>query len=206
MPGLDEKALNGGDSLSKEIVVDVRTGEIRVALLEDGELAEIYIERHDNERLVGNIYKGKVSSVLPGMQAAFVDIGCEKNAFLYVVDAAPSRELTGEDDEVCQEVKNYSINEILKPGQEITVQVVKEQCGSKGPRVTTHITLPGRYMVLLPGADYVGISRRIEDEGERARLKKIAEKLKPKEMGLIVRTASEGKRMKEQRCLFMWWM
>jgi ribonuclease G len=189
--------LNGGDSLSKEIVVDVRTGEIRVALLEDGELAEIYIERHDNERLVGNIYKGKVSSVLPGMQAAFVDIGCEKNAFLYVVDAAPSRELTGEDDEVCQEVKNYSINEILKPGQEITVQVVKEQCGSKGPRVTTHITLPGRYMVLLPGADYVGISRRIEDEGERARLKKIAEKLKPKEMGLIVRTASEGKRMKE---------
>ena len=176
-----------------EIIVDVGLEETRVALLEDKELVEIYIERQHSERLVGNIYRGKVSSVLPGMQAAFIDIGFEKNAFLYVGDAVSQKEFSEEDDEFYQEVKGYNIEEILRPGQEITVQVIKEPIGTKGPRVTTHITLPGRHLVLLPNADYVGVSRRIEDDVEKSKLKKIAEKIKPKGMGLIVRTASEGK-------------
>ncbi len=176
-----------------EILVDVGVGETRVALLEDKELVEIYIERPYHERLVGNIYRGKVSSVLPGMQAAFIDIGYEKNAFLYVGDAVVQKEYLEEEDEIFQNVKDYNIEELLKPGQEITVQVIKEPIGTKGPRVTTHITLPGRHLVLLPNADYIGISRRIEDEAERAKLKKTAEQIKPSGIGLIVRTASEGK-------------
>lgn len=176
-----------------EIIVDIGAGENRVALLEDKELVEIYIEKPYAERIVGNIYRGKVSSVLPGMQAAFIDIGYEKNAFLYVGDAITRKEYSEEDEDVFQDVKGYNIEEILLPGQELTVQVIKEPIGSKGPRVTTHITLPGRHLVLLPNADYTGVSRRIENEAEKAKLKKIAEKLKPKGMGLIVRTASEGR-------------
>ncbi len=175
-----------------EIIVDIGLEESRVALLEDKELVEIYVERPHHERLVGNIYRGRVSSVLPGMQAAFIDIGYEKNAFLYVGDAVVQKEFM-EEDEVYQDFKGYNIEELLRPGQEITVQVIKEPIGTKGPRVTTHITLPGRQLVLLPNADYVGISRRIEDDSERSRLKKLGEKLKPKGMGLIVRTAYEGK-------------
>lgn len=177
-----------------EIIVDVGLNEKRVALLEDKELVEIFIERNDCERLVGNIYRGRVSSVLPGMQAAFIDIGYEKNAFLYVRDAIPQKEFSEDEEDIYSDVKSYNIEEILRPGQEITVQVKKEPISTKGPRVTTHITLPGRQLVLLPNADYIGISRRIEDEDERAKLRKIAEKIKPENMGLIVRTVSEGKR------------
>ena len=179
--------------MSNELIVDIGIGENRVALLEDKELVEIYIERPSSERMVGNIYRGKVSSVLPGMQAAFIDIGCEKNAFLYAGDVLAKKEYSEDEDEPVQDVKGYKIGELLKAGQELTVQVIKEPIGSKGPRVTTNITLPGRHMVLLPDADYTGVSRRIENETERVKLKKIAEKLKPKGMGLIVRTASEGK-------------
>ncbi len=176
-----------------EIIIDVGLNETRVAVLEDKELVEIYIERANSQRLVGNIYRGKVSSVLPGMQAAFIDIGYEKNAFLYVGDALAHKEFTEEEEEDFTEFKNLNIDEILRPGQEITVQVIKEPISTKGPRVTTHATLPGKHLVLIPNADYVGISRRIEDEAERAKLKAIAEKIKPDDMGLIVRTASEGK-------------
>lgn len=176
-----------------EIIVDIGLEENRVAVLEDKELVEIYIERPHQERLVGNIYRGKVSSVLPGMQAAFIDIGYEKNAFLYVGDAVSQKEFNEEDDDVYHELRGYNIDELLRPGQEITVQVTKEPIGTKGPRVTTHITLPGRQLVLLPNADYIGISRRIENEEERNRLKRMAEKIKPKGMGLIVRTAYESK-------------
>ncbi|MEN8906372.1 MAG: Rne/Rng family ribonuclease [Clostridiales bacterium] len=176
----------------KEIVVDVGIEETRVALLEDKELVEIYIERPNNERLVGNIYRGKVSSVLPGMQAAFVDIGYDKNAFLYLGDAINNKRYEEDEDDSFQDYKKYNSNEI-RPGQEMTVQVVKEPIGTKGPRITTHITLPGRHLVLLPNAEYIGISRRIESEGEKSKLKKMAEKIKPKNMGLIVRTASDGK-------------
>ena len=181
----------------KEIVVDIGISEQRVALLEDKELVEIYIERPRHERLVGNIYRGKVSSVLPGMQAAFIDIGYEKNAFLYIGDAISQKEYNEDEEEAYHDYKEYNIEELLRIGQEITVQVVKEPIGTKGPRVTTHITLPGRHLVLLPNADYTGISRRIENETERNRLKKIAEEIKPKGMGLIVRTASEGKSIEE---------
>lgn len=177
-----------------EIIVDVGLEEKRVAILEDKELVEVFIERSDSERLVGNIYRGIVKDILPGIQAAFIDIGYEKNAYLTVEDAISNKEFSEDGESIYTDVKNYNIEEILREGQEITVQVVKEPIGTKGPRVTTHITLPGRQLVLLPNADYVGISRRIENEEERAKLKKIAEKIKPKNMGLIVRTVSEGKR------------
>lgn len=176
-----------------EILVEVGAGETRVVMLEDREPVELYIERPFPERMVGNIYRGKVCSVLPGMQAAFVDIGYEKNAFLYVGDIIPRKDYMDEYDDTFQEVKGYRIDELLRAGQEITVQVIKEPSGTKGPRVTTHITLPGRHLVLLPNDDYTGVSRRIENENERSKLKKIAETLKPKGRGLIVRTASEGK-------------
>lgn len=176
-----------------EIIVDVGLEETRVALLEDKELVEIFIERPNHERLVGNIYRGKVSSVLPGMQAAFVDIGYDKNAFLYLGDAITNRDFYEEYDDSYQNYKEFNIEEVIRPGQEITVQVIKEPIGTKGPRVTTHITLPGRHLVLLPNAEYIGVSRRIENDHEKVKLKKIAEKIKPNGMGLIVRTASEGK-------------
>ncbi|MDD4495342.1 MAG: Rne/Rng family ribonuclease [Eubacteriales bacterium] len=175
----------------KEILIDVALEGKRVALIENGELTEIYIESPGTERLVGNIYKGKVSSVLPGMQAAFIDIGHEKNAFLYIDDAI------ADDDEEFSDMNKVSIDKLLKPGQEITVQVVKEPIETKGPRVTTQVTLPGRHLVLLPNADYIGISRRISNDKERARLRKIAEEVKPKGMGLIVRTASENKTLED---------
>jgi len=176
-----------------EMIVDVNPGEIRVGILEDKELAEIHIERMSHQGLVGNIYRGKVSSVLPGMQAAFIDIGYEKNAFLYVGDAIAQKEYSDDEIDVYRDYTGYNISDILKVGQELTVQVIKEPIGTKGPRVSTHITLPGRYLVLLPKADYVGISRRIENDAERQKLKKIAEKLKPENKGLIVRTVAEGK-------------
>ncbi|PYG88819.1 ribonuclease G [Ruminiclostridium sufflavum DSM 19573] len=176
-----------------EMIVDVNAAEIRVGILEDKELAEIHIERTSHQGLVGNIYRGKVSSVLPGMQAAFIDIGYEKNAFLYVGDAIPQKDYSDDETDAYRDYEEYSISDILKVGQELTVQVIKEPIGTKGPRVSTHITLPGRNLVLLPNADYVGISRRIENDEERQKLKKIAEKLKPENMGLIVRTVSEGK-------------
>ena len=182
----------GGVILSNELIADIGVCENRVALLEDGELAEISIERPGAARMVGGIYRGKVSSVLPGMQAAFIDIGYEKNAFLYVGDIMAKKDYMDDDDEAEQDIKGCNIADLLTAGQELTVQVIKEPIGSKGPRVTTNITLPGRHLVLLPDADYTGVSRRIENEAERNKLKKIAENLKPKGMGLIVRTASEG--------------
>jgi ribonuclease G len=176
----------------KEIIIDVGSRQTRVALLENKELTEIYIERQSNERITGNIYKGKVENVLPGMQAAFVDIGLDKNAFLYVKDALPNT-YSDEDDECIDpsQYKDYQIDELLKVGQEIVVQIMKEPIDTKGARVTTHITLPGRFVVLMPTVEYIGISRRIESDAVRDKLKRTVEELKPKGMGLIVRTAAE---------------
>ncbi|MCT4606698.1 MAG: Rne/Rng family ribonuclease [Marinisporobacter sp.] len=171
-----------------ELIVNSSLNQTRVALLEDGELVELYIERENSKRTVGNIYKGRITNVLPGMQAAFVDIGFEKNAFLFVKDALPV-EMSGNTD--------VSIRDVVKSGQEIIVQVIKEPIGTKGARVTTHITLPGRYLVLMPDVDYIGISRRINNEEERERLRGLLEGLKPKNMGVIVRTAGQGKEEKE---------
>lgn len=172
-----------------QIIVDVGISENRLALVEDGELVELYIERRNNRRMVGNIYKGRVANVLPGMQAAFVDIGLEKNCFLYVKDAL-EQDLFNKDETY---YKDIPITDVVKQGQEIIVQVIKEPLGTKGARVTTNITLPGRYLVLMPNTNYIGVSRRIVCSEERERLREEIEQLRPCNMGIIVRTVAEGK-------------
>jgi ribonuclease G len=165
----------------KSIIVSIDPEETRMAIIEDEELLEMEVERPESLHLVGNIYKGQVQNVLPGMQAAFVDIGYEKNAFLYIGDGLPQ--------EALQSVPKQAKIHI---GQKLPIQIVKDAVSTKGPRATMHLTLPGRNVVLMPLADYIGISRRIESEAERLRLKDIAEKLCPKGMGLIVRTVAAG--------------
>lgn len=172
-----------------QIIVNAGISENRLALVEDGELVELYIERQNNKRILGNIYKGRVVNVLPGMQAAFVDIGLEKNAFLYVKDAL-GQDFFNKGEE---QLKDISIKDVVKQGQEIMVQVIKEPIAGKGARVTTNITLPGRYLVLMPNTTYVGVSRKISSSEERERLKEEIEDLKPANMGIIVRTVAEGK-------------
>ncbi len=176
--------------MNKEILVDASGPSTRVAVVEDGSPVELYVEQEGTERLVGNIYNGKVQNVLPGMQAAFVDIGLERNAFLYAGDIVVSDD---PDDEIEQPPDSRNIRDLLKPGQTIMVQVAKDPVGTKGARVTTHITLAGRSLVLMPTMDYVGVSRRIDKDDERQRLRKILIEIKPKGMGVIVRTASAGK-------------
>lgn len=168
--------------MTKTIVVNIMPEETRMALLEDAELLEVSVERNQSGNVVGNIYKGKVKNVLPGMQAAFIDIGRDKNAFLYIGDALPHN------------VSQPAIPEdMVTTGQDILIQIVKDAIGTKGPRATTHLTLPGRYVVLMPTVDYIGISRRIETSEERERLKQLAEKVRPQGMGMIIRTVAAGK-------------
>lgn len=192
---------------NKEIIVNVSPREDRVAIVENGQLTELYIERE--ERVVGSIYKGKVVNVLPGMDAAFVDIGLEKNAFLYVGDILPVTEEEAEatePGELAEEAvtpppptsgrrngRRQGIRDVAKVGQQLLMQVVKAPRGTKGARVSTRISLPGRYLVLMPDTDHVGVSRKIEDEAERERLKELARQVKPQGMGLIVRTEAEGR-------------
>lgn len=178
--------------MSKEIIVSTGPGETQAAVVENGRLVEVHIERSAHQRHVGNIYKGRVENVLPGMQAAFVNIGLERNAFLYVDDALKAREGHFDDLDI-EDLKALSIRDILKENQDIIVQVTKEPIGTKGARVVTQVTLPGRNVVLMPTVDYVGVSRRITDDEERTRLKKITTKGKPRGYGVIVRTAAEGK-------------
>ena len=189
----------------QEILINVEPQEKRVAIIENRNLEEFYVERQGVQKLVGNIYKGVVDSVVPAIGAAFVRIGLERNGFLYVQD------LTHPDYEKIAEIidKPYSyeaategansanrqidIKDMLKKGQEILVQIVKEPLGTKGARLTTHISLPGRYLVLMPCDNHLGISRRIQDNKERARLKDLLKDLHiPAKMGLIVRTAGSG--------------
>ncbi len=170
--------------------MDATAFSTRVAVVENGAPVELYVEQEGTQRLVGNIYQGKVQNVLPGMQAAFVDIGLERNAFLYAGDIVMSDD---PDDVPDQLPESRNIRDMLKPGQIIMVQVAKDPVGTKGARVTTHITLAGRTLVLMPTMDYVGVSRRIEKEEERTRLRKIISEIKPNGMGVIVRTASAGK-------------
>jgi ribonuclease G len=180
--------------MTKDILANVEPFEVRVAVLEDGVLTGILIER--GEPLAGNIYKGRVASVLPGMEAAFVDIGLDRNAFLHVADVrshqiAPLGGAGGEE-ELEDRIGRGPIAERLRVGQEILVQVTKEPRGTKGARATTYIAIPAHYLVLMPTVTGVGVSRRIENEQERKRLRAIAERLRPEGMGLIVRTAAEG--------------
>lgn len=172
--------------MDKKIIVNCDNRATRVALLEKGKLVELDIERPLQYRVVGNLYKGIVANVLPGMQAAFIDIGLEKNAFLYVDDV-----FTDWDEESPPPARE-PIEKLLRVGEEIMVQVLKEPYGSKGARVTGQITIPGRYLVLVPNADYIGVSRRIESQAERDRLRREVERLKQEQLGLIVRTVAEG--------------
>jgi len=194
--------------MQKDIIINVSEYETRLAILEDLKLVELLVERPEAERMVGDIYKGVVKTVLPGMQAAFIDLGLEKSAFLHFSDIGDSRrqldllyeaEFLEEEEEKKKRSKKQpeSIQEILKEGQEILVQVTKEPIGTKGPRVTTQLSLAGRYVVLVPGEDHVGVSRKIPDWGEKKRLKRLAYEIKPDGFGCIVRTVAEGKQKRE---------
>ena len=173
--------------MSREIFANIEAAETRVAVMQDGTLANVFIER--SEPVAGNIYKARVNNVLPGMDAAFVEIGLERNAFLHVADIRSQR-LDGE--EVEESFGRGAIAERLRTGQEILVQVTKEPMGTKGARVTTYVALPAHYLVLMPTVNYVGVSRRITNDAERKRLRQIAEQIRPEGMGVIVRTAAEG--------------
>ncbi len=187
--------------MAKEIIFNCTGYETRIAILENRELTNFYVERVDERSIAGNIYKGKVVRIVPGIQAAFVDIGIERTAFLYVANACDqySEKLdfctNGEDDpiEYTPGIQTRPMEDILKEGQEILVQISKEPLGTKGARVTTHLSLPGRNLVLMPTSRHCGISRRITDEDERERLREAIEQLRPEEYGFIARTASEGK-------------
>ena len=181
--------------MNKEIFINESMGETRIAIQENNQLVEVYVEKQDNHRMVGNVYKGKVENVLPGMQAAFVDIGYDLNAFL------PFSEI-GSDEYIIEERggkkgknnKNFKYDNIevdLKKDQEIYVQVIKEPFAGKGPRVTTEVALPGRLLVLVPNANYIGISKKIWDKFERRRLKKVAQRLRVQNVGVIIRTVAE---------------
>lgn len=183
--------------MSEEILVNVTPRETRVAVVENGMLQELHIERGWRRGVVGNIYKGKVQRVMPGMQAAFVDVGLERAAFLHandIVRAAPVGH-DGEGDEVpMPPTATAPIMDLLRDGQDIVVQVVKDPIGSKGARLTTQISIPSRYLVLLPQSRVIGVSARIEDEGERLRLKTLVARLAESHggYGYIIRTNAEG--------------
>ena len=199
--------------VAKQLVINITSYETRVALIEGGQVSEYYIERSRDRGIVGGIYKGKVIRVLPGMQSCFVDIGLERAAFLYGGDIKPegSYELPEGFDEEGKPIhhhvdddennegnpnknfqKNYKISDLVKEGQEVLVQVAKDAISTKGARVTTYLSLPGRYVVLMPSINHIGVSRRIQSEDERTRLRTIVQKIKPDGAGIIVRTASEN--------------
>ncbi len=204
--------------MSSEIIVNASPWETRVALVENNTLTELYIEHKKDKGILGNVYKGRVIRVLPGMQAAFIDIGLEKAGFLYVSDI-DVRDIMVEHGDLLEdvdlnydltnseEVKDvkikgsdaipYPIEEMLQEGQEILVQISKNPIGSKGARLTSYISIPGRYLVFMPTVNQVGISRKIESESERERLRDIVMKRKPEESGYIIRTASEDQQKEE---------
>jgi ribonuclease G len=198
-----QRLLKPEKKIHKEVIINAETLETRVAVSEDGRLEEFNIERTTEERLVGSIFKGKVRNLEDGLKAAFVDIGFEKNAFLHYWDIVPSNFDSGV--EIVErpagrdhrrdkpKITQKDIPRVYPPGSDIIVQVTKGPIGTKGPRVTTNLVLPGRYLVLLPNSDQSGISRKIENQQERQRLKKILRELTiPDNMGVIMRTAGEG--------------
>src|SRR5437870_1265199 len=193
-----------------EIAINVTREETRVAVLDHRVLTELYVDRAKTKDFVGNIYKGKVVKVLPGMQAAFVDIGMERAAFIHVSDLSNDTEpgdtlVDSEEDDKGPEVPRprrqttRPIEQLLKEGQELMVQISKGPIGTKGPRVTTYVSLPGRYLVFMTNVEHVGVSRRIPKDEERARLKEIMKRLRRPGYGYIVRTVSEGVKEEELR-------
>jgi len=199
-----QKFIRPVKKIHKEVLINTETLETRVAVSEDGKLEEFNIERTTEERLVGSIFKGRVRNLEDGLKAAFVDIGFEKNAFLHYWDIVPNQFDSGV--EIVDrggkkrdkpKVTQKDIPRLYPPGSEIIVQVTKGPIGTKGPRITTNLVLPGRYLVLLPNSDQSGISRKIENQQERQRLKKILRELAiPDGMGVIMRTAGEGQQMR----------
>ncbi len=189
----------------KEIFINVSAGSTRIAIAEDKEVVELYLELPDHQRMVGNIYKGKIQNVIPGMQAAFVDIGVGNNAFLPFSEIGHSELLANSsisDDKEKKhkkspkfngQSKNVDYGKMLKVGDDILVQIIKEPYGDKGPRVTTDISIPGSLLVLVPNGNYIGISRKISDKYEKRRLRRVIKELKPNGVGLILRTIAEGK-------------
>lgn len=197
--------------MKTEIIINASTHETRIAIIEENKLVEVWVERPDNERMVGDIYKGKVKAVIPGIQAAFVDIGMEKSAFLHVsdvsdssIDFAAQYDDDDEDEEEAPPVKKEKggknrdrkqqpIETLITKDQDILVQITKEPISTKGARLTSLITFPGRFLVLMPGHGKIGVSRKISSWNERKRLRQIARKYQPKGVGIIIRTVAEGK-------------
>jgi len=196
--------------MTNELIINARSYETRVALVENNAVVELHIERDTGQELMGNVYRGRVARVLPGMQAAFVDIGLGRTAFLYVTDvykdfsdleqmmlenSSPGEEdpqpASGSLEIETTHGASLQIEELLHEGQNIMVQVAKEPLGNKGARLTSHISLPGRHLVLMPTVNHIGVSRRIEDKEERERLKGIVRRLRPGPLGFIVRTVAE---------------
>ena len=186
----------------KEMFINVSAGSTRIALTDAGNLVELHIERPDHQRMVGNIYKGLVQNVIPGMQAAFIDIGLDINAFLPFSEIANPENLNNlsfDDDDTRPKakakvpIKKFDPSKDLKIGDDILVQVIKEPFSGKGPRVTTDISIPGSLMVLVPNANYIGISRKLSDKYEKRRLRRTVKDFKPDSFGLIVRTIAQGK-------------
>ncbi len=185
--------------MSTEILVNVTPRETRTALVESGVLQEVYIERSSQLGMVGNIYKGKVSRVLPGMQAAFVDVGLERAAFLHVSDIRPR---AAKEEVVCEEGEPAkTITELVSEGQELLVQIIKEPLGTKGARLTTQLSIPSRYLVFMPSIACIGVSQRIEEEEERTRLRSTMQQIVDENSsgGFIVRTVAEGVSEEELR-------
>ncbi|QIZ77907.1 ribonuclease G [Ferrimonas lipolytica] len=178
------------NSTSTELLINSSPTETRVALVEHGMLQEVHIERRSRRGIVGNIYRGKVTRVLPGMQAAFVDIGQERAAFLHASDIVPHTECV--DDAEAKNFRSEDIAALVRQGQDIVVQVVKDPLGTKGARLTTDITIPSRYLVFMPGSAHVGVSQRVEDARERDRLKTIVGQFVDSDGGFIIRTAADS--------------
>ncbi|MBT3260084.1 MAG: Rne/Rng family ribonuclease, partial [Deltaproteobacteria bacterium] len=197
--------------MSSELIINSRPYETRVALVENGVVVELHIERDSGRELMGNIYRGRVVRVLPGMQAAFVDISLGRTAFLYVSDVyrdfsdfeqmmlnASEVNETLDTDKIEDSLEKksgrsgFQIEDLLHEGQSIMVQVSKEPLGNKGARLTSHVSLPGRHLVLMPTVDHIGVSRKIEDREERERLKGIIREINPGSFGFIVRTVAEN--------------
>jgi len=185
--------------MAREIAINTTKHESRIAVLDESQIVELSVERTRQRTIVGNIYKGRVTKVLPGMQSAFVDLGLDRDAFLYVSDVIEDLEEYESEtpdelhlDDVAPHRPEASISDLLREGQEIVVQVSKDTIAGKGARITSHITLPGRFLVYMPTVSHIGVSRRIEDEGERTRLKEMLERIRPAGLGgFIVRTAGE---------------
>jgi ribonuclease G len=186
--------------MQNEILINATPGETRVAILEKKQFVELHIERDKSKSVVGSVVKGRVLRVLPGMQAAFVDIGLEKAAFLYAGDYVEDIEDLDEGENGGNRGRRRrsrnvpNIESLLAEGQEIMVQIAKEPIGSKGARITSHVSIAGRHLVLTPWAQKVGVSRKIDSDRERRRLREIVNRVKPADLGFIIRTAGEGTR------------